>query len=113
MKNWLRLTSRCLIFGLPVSCALAASADDELFAGIWARSCASGVEYIFHDRDRLKIVDLDCQILGWRKSGEHFTSALRCTLDGVEDRSRIDVVPSGDRLRVTMEGLTEMLRKCP
>lgn len=93
----------------------ARAATDELFAGVWAETCShlSGVTYTFHDGNRLKIVDLDCQILGWKRTGNHFRSRLLCTLDGVRQRARIDVERLPERLRITMSGLVQTVRSCP
>lgn len=90
-----------------------AAQPDGLFAGVWAQSCDQGETFTFHNRDRLKIVDLDCKVLGWIRRGEHYSSLLHCTLDGVDSRSRIDVVRLGDRLRISMGGLTTTVRPCP
>ncbi|MCW6537730.1 hypothetical protein [Sphingomonas lycopersici] len=86
---------------------------DPLFAGVWAESCDHGQTFTFHDGDRLKIVDLDCKLVGWKWSGDRYRSRLRCTLDGARSQGRVDVERVGDRLRITMGGLTTTVRQCP
>lgn len=93
--------------------AARAAEPDGLFAGVWAQSCERGETYTFHDGDRLKVVDLDCKVLGWVRRGKHYRSLLHCTLDGVDSQSRIDVVRLGNRLRISMGGLTTIVRPCP
>jgi len=96
-------------------CLPATTAADELFAGIWARSCTrlSGETYTFHDGDRLRIVDLECKILGWKQHQNVFSTDMQCTLDGVERPERITVAPEGGRLRLTFGDRTQLLQHCP
>jgi hypothetical protein len=84
------------------------------FEGVWTASCShlSGLTYIFHDQDRLRIVDLECTILGWKRDGRRLVSELACTLDGEPVKSRIAVVPDGDRLHITMGGRATTVRHC-
>lgn len=96
-------------------CMPTATVADELFAGTWARSCThlSGETYIFHDGDRLRIVDLECKILGWKRRQTVFSTDMQCTLDGVERSEQITVAEEGDKLRVTMGDRTQLLQHCP
>ncbi|MEZ2218304.1 hypothetical protein [Rhizobium sp. RCC_161_2] len=108
MLAWLAI----VFAGLGMPTAMVA---DELFAGIWARSCAhlSGETYIFHDGDRLRIVDLECKIVGWKQRQTVFSTDMQCTLDGVERPEQITVATEGDKLRVTMGDRTQLLQHCP
>jgi hypothetical protein len=103
------------VIALAGLCLPTVAAADELFAGIWARSCAhlSGETLIFHDHDRLRIVDLECKILGWKRRLNVFSTDMQCTLDGVERPEQITVAKEGDKLRVTMGDRTQLLQHCP
>lgn len=87
----------------------------ERFAGIWAQSCAhlSGETFIFHDGDRLKIVDLDCKILGWKRVGSRWHSRLSCILDGQPSRAKIAASLREGKLQVEMDGRRMSLEHCP
>lgn len=84
-----------------------------LFAGEWAENCSGSTDFTFHDGDRVKIVDLDCHIVAWKRKGNRYTSDLRCVLDGVRRDDRIKVVVMGTRLRITMGGLSQTVQQCP
>ena len=107
------LTAGVVMFMVAAGSSVRAGTDG-LFEGVWARSCAhlSGETFTFHDGDRLKVVDLDCKIRGWKRRGEHFRSALLCTLDGVEQRSHVEVLRIGGWLRITLGGRTQTVRRC-
>lgn len=96
-------------FGLP-----SFGVAEERFAGIWASSCdhLSGMTFIFHDDDRLRIVDLECKILGWEEHGNTLSSDMQCSLDGVERRERITVVRQEKTLRITLGGCEHSVRYC-
>lgn len=112
-------SGRCvlaIVATLTAACAMPESASaDQLFAGVWAENCsrASGRTFIFHDGDRVKIVDLDCRIVAWKRDANRYTSNLACVLEGVRSETRIEVMTMGKRLRIAMGGLRQMVEQCP
>lgn len=89
-----------------------AASANKLFAGEWGKNCADTI-YTFHDGDKVKIVDLWCRIVAWKQDGNRYTSDLKCVLDGVPSNDRIEVETMGKQLRITMGGLSQVVKQCP
>ncbi|MFT4163496.1 hypothetical protein [Shinella sp.] len=108
--------SFAIVAALATACALPTTASaGELFAGIWAENCSSlsGSTFIFHDGDRVRIVDLDCRIVAWKRVSDRYASDLACTLDGVPRQTHIEVTTMGERLHIAMGGLSQVVEPCP